>query len=125
MARRRRYQPLKVLLNDRQLGRFGKEAGGGVHFTYDENWLGWENAIPVSLSLPLRERRYAGASVAAVFENLLPDVDQVRKRLAERVGAAGTDAYSLLAEIGRNWQGLRRGVAILARRTRTDPYHTN
>ena len=105
MARRRRYPPLKVLLNDRELGRFGKEAGGSVHFTYDENWLGWENAIPVSLSLPVRERRYAGASVAAVFENLLPDVDQVRRRLAERVGAAGTDAYSLLAEIGRDCVG--------------------
>jgi len=105
MARRRSYRPLKVLLNDRELGKFGKDAGGGVHFTYDHNWLAWESAIPVSLSLPLRERRYTGADVSAVFENLLPDVDQVRKRVAERVGAAGTDAYSLLAEIGRDCVG--------------------
>lgn len=105
MARRRSYRPLNVLLNDRALGKFGKESGGGVHFTYDQDWLAWENAIPVSLSLPLRERKYSGASVTAVFENLLPDVDQVRKRVAERVGAAGTDAYSLLAEIGRDCVG--------------------
>ena len=46
MARRRSYRPLNVLLNDHALGKFGKESGGGVHFTYDQDWLAWENAIP-------------------------------------------------------------------------------
>lgn len=54
MVRRRSYRPLNVLLNDRTLGKFGKESGGGVHFTYDQGWFDWENAIPVPLSLPLR-----------------------------------------------------------------------
>lgn len=34
--------------------------------------------------------------VAAVFDNLLPDSADIRRRVAERTGAAGTDAYSLL-----------------------------
>jgi hypothetical protein len=35
--------------------------------------------------------------IIAVFENLLPDSDLLRKRIAEKVGAKGTDAYSLPA----------------------------
>jgi serine/threonine-protein kinase HipA len=43
--------------------------------------------------------------VVAVFENLLPDSGMLRRRIAERVGAKGTDAYSLLYEIGRDCVG--------------------
>ena len=41
----------------------------------------------------------------AVFDNLLPDNDQIRRRLAARVRAGGYDAYSLLAAIGRDCVG--------------------
>ena len=32
-----------------------------MDFKYAAEWLAWESPIPVSLSLPLREDRYAGA----------------------------------------------------------------
>jgi len=105
MPRRRQHAPLRVYLNNRLVGHFLKEPGGAVSFRYDDSWLGWENAIPVSLSLPLREDAYRGAPVSAVFENLLPDSEALRRRVAERVGAAGADAYSLLAAIGRDCVG--------------------
>jgi serine/threonine-protein kinase HipA len=83
---------------------------------YDKGWLGWDNAIPVSMSLPLREDRYIGDPVLAVFENLLPDNDDIRRRLAERAKAEGSDAYSLLAAVGRDCIGalqfLPDGVAV-------------
>jgi len=53
--------------------------------------------LTVSLSLPLREARYTGRPVIAVFDNLLPDNDEIRRRLAARVRAEGVDAYSLLS----------------------------
>jgi serine/threonine-protein kinase HipA len=55
--------------------------------------------------LPLREDRYVGSSVIAVFDNLLPDSNPIRRRLAGRVGAEGDDAYSLLTAIGRDCVG--------------------
>ena len=61
--------------------------------------------MPVSLSLPLREDRYIGAPVLAVFDNLLPDNTAIRRAVAERVGAGGTDAFSLLAALGRDCVG--------------------
>ncbi len=111
MARRRQHPPLRVLLNNRLVGHLGKDPGGAIDFRYVESWLGWEHALPVSLSLPLREEAYRGAPVAAVFENLLPDSDALRGRVAKRVGAEGTDAYSLLAAIGRDCVGALQFLA--------------
>ena len=53
----------------------------------------------------MREDRYIGAPVINVFDNLLPDSDAIRKRVAERVGAGGTDAYSLLTALGLDCVG--------------------
>lgn len=105
MGRRRAHRPLNVLINARPVGRLEKDAGGGVSFQYDRDWLDWENAFPISLSLPLRAPAWRGAPVAAVFDNLLPDSPAVRRRVAERTGAQGADAYSLLEEIGRDCIG--------------------
>jgi serine/threonine-protein kinase HipA len=87
------------------MGQLMKEPGGAISFRYDESWLSNDTAIPVSLSLPLREDAFKGEPVVAVFENLLPDSDVLRKRVAEKVGAKGTDAYSLLSQIGRDCVG--------------------
>lgn len=105
MARKRRHAPLRVLLNNRLIGHLSKEPGGGIDFRYAESWLTRERIVPVSLSLPLREEPYRGAPVAAVFENLLPDSEALRRRVAEKVGAEGTDSYSLLSRIGRDCVG--------------------
>ncbi|HEX4266472.1 MAG TPA: type II toxin-antitoxin system HipA family toxin [Steroidobacteraceae bacterium] len=105
MARTPNRPPLKVYLNGRLVGRLRREGTGAIDFIYDPTWLAWDNAIPVSLSLPLREDRYIGDPVIAVLDNLLPDNDDIRRRLAERTHANGYDAYSLLAAIGRDCVG--------------------
>jgi serine/threonine-protein kinase HipA len=105
MPRRRTYAPLRVLLNNRPVGRLNKAATGAIDFLYEPAWLEWEHAMPVSLSLPLREDAYRGAAVTAVFDNLLPDSDALRRRVAEKVGAGGTDFYRLLEAIGRDCVG--------------------
>jgi len=105
MSRPRQHTPLRVLLNNQLVGQLLKEPSGAIQFRYDAGWLAKHNAIPVSFSLPLREDAYKGERVVAVFENLLPDSERLRQRIAEKVGAKGTDAYSLLAEIGRDCVG--------------------
>ena len=105
MGRKRSYTPLNVFLNSRLVGQLVRESSGGVSFSYAPAWLDWEHRMPVSLSLPLQETRYSGAPVMAVFDNLLPDSDLIRRRVAERVGAEGVDAFSLLSQIGRDCVG--------------------
>lgn len=111
MARTRRHPPLRVYQNDRLVGYLLKEPSGAIEFRYDHQWLDRSKAFPVSLSLPLREDPWRGEPVAAVFENLLPDSVDLRKRVAEKVGAAGYDAYSLLAAIGRDCVGALQFIA--------------
>ena len=105
MPRHRQYAPLQVFLNNRLVGRLLKQPSGAIQFQYDANWLGWKDSFPVSLSLPLREEPMHGETVMAVFENLLPDSNAMRRRVAEKVGAPGTDVYSLLSAIGRDCVG--------------------
>lgn len=105
MARRKTHAPLDVLINGRQVGSLEKAASGAISFRYSEEWLAWEHRFAVSLSLPLTPAAYRGAPVIAVFDNLLPDRDAVRRRVAERMGAQGTDFYSLLEAIGRDCVG--------------------
>jgi serine/threonine-protein kinase HipA len=97
--------PLNVFLNARLAGVLRRESSGAIDFRYDPKWLSWESTFPISLSLPLREDRYIGAPVIAVFDNLLPDSEPIRRRIAERVGANGTDAYSMLAALGHDCVG--------------------
>ena len=105
MGRRRAHPPLTIFINNRLAGRLLKQASGAIEFRYDQSWLAWEHGFPISLSLPLRESPYTGEPVVAVFDNLLPDNADVRRRVAERTGAQGSDAYSLLERIGRDCVG--------------------
>lgn len=105
MARRRTHEPLRVYLNNRMVGHLNKETSGAINFEYDLSWLEWEHALPISLSLPMQETPFRGEPVVAVFDNLLPDSDALRRRVAEKVGARGTDAYNMLAAIGHDCVG--------------------
>jgi serine/threonine-protein kinase HipA len=102
---RARYEPLNVFLNSRLVGQLRREKSGAISFRYGPSWLDWEFVMPVSLSLPLREEPYSGAPVDAVFENLLPDNGDLRRRIATRTRAEGIDAYSLLGAIGHDCVG--------------------
>lgn len=102
---RARYENLSVFLNSRLVGRLSRNIPGAISFQYDRSWLEWEFVMPVSLSLPLREQPYSGAPVVAVFDNLLPDNDHLRRQIAARTRAEGTDAYSLLGAIGHDCVG--------------------
>jgi serine/threonine-protein kinase HipA len=105
MARRKTHTPLNVLINNRLVGRLMKETSGAIKFQYVKEWLEWEHSFAVSLSLSLRKTAYRGEPVVAVFDNLLPDNPNIRRIVAERTGAGGTDAYSLLEQIGRDCVG--------------------
>ena len=100
MPRKRQHTPLHVLLNNRLVGQLLKEPSGAIQFRYEASWLERKQAVPVSLSLPLREDSYKGERVVAVFENLLPDSEKLRRRVAEKVGAAGCTLVALVKRGG-------------------------
>jgi len=124
-------------MNGRRVGLLTKSPGGETRFNYASNWLDWSGAMPVSLSLPLQEKAHSGSAVISFFDNLLPDSVAVLKSIAERVGANGIDAYSLLSAIGRDCVGAlqfipegmeeeitrKSGFPVEGRRMATAPWH--
>ena len=105
MAKHGRSGTMQVLLNGRLVGALRLAGSGAISFTYDHGWLSWEHAMPISLSLPLREETHQGGPVIAYLENLLPDNQAIRERIAARVRAGGSDAWHMLEKIGRDCVG--------------------
>jgi len=96
---------LDIRINGRLAGEYRYNPAGGVSFAYDADWLAWDFAFPISRQLPLRTGTQSGAPVNAVFENLLPDNTDLRRRIAERTEARSDRPHDLLAVIGRDCIG--------------------
>ncbi len=105
MARKKKYSRLKVLSNGNLVGNLTRTQLGTLEFQYAQEWLDSPNAMPISYSLPLRESPYRELKVQAYFDNLLPDNDAIRTKIAERFGAEGKNPFDLLASIGRDCVG--------------------
>ncbi len=102
----RKSGALGLWMNGERVGTWRVTAQGEHQLHYDETWLASPLGRPLSLSMPLRPASapYKGELVRNYFENLLPDNDNIRQRLAKRF-STGSDAFRLLAEIGRDCVG--------------------
>lgn len=78
-----------------------------MELRYDEAWEQSPLGRPLSLSLPFSVGGVAlkGETVAHFFRNLLPDSEAIRQRMAAKFKAASTDAFDLLAAVGRDCIG--------------------
>lgn len=94
-------------MNGSFVGTWSFQASIGDVLQYDSGWVNAERGRPLSLSLPFTPGNgpHKGAVVRAYFENLLPDSDVIRQRVARRFRTDSTDAFALLAEIGRDCVG--------------------
>ncbi|MBB5272990.1 serine/threonine-protein kinase HipA [Quisquiliibacterium transsilvanicum] len=94
-------------MNGAHVGAWSLAPNAPDTLQYDLAWTQSEQGRPLSLSLPFTPGNapHRGAKVRAYFENLLPDSKDIRERLARRFSTGSTDAFHLLAEIGRDCVG--------------------
>jgi serine/threonine-protein kinase HipA len=106
MGRRAHAQRLNIWLNGSPVGYWDASAGGNT-LTYFDEWIDDEQGRPLSLSLPFQPGNapYRGQVVQNYFDNLLPDSDVIRRRIAQHFRKAGTEPYQLLAAVGRDCVG--------------------
>lgn len=106
MRRRSRARRLALWMNADLVGTWHASPHGD-ELQYDPGWAGSAQGRPLSLSLPFTpgNQPHRGAVVRAYFDNLLPDSQSIRQRLARRFRAASDDAFDLLAQIGRDCVG--------------------
>lgn len=96
---------LAAWMNGQFVGAWAVDRGSHS-FTYAETWLASPKRRALSLSLPITAtREIRGAAVANYFDNLLPDNDRIRERVARRYRTRSTEAFALLEAIGRDCVG--------------------
>jgi serine/threonine-protein kinase HipA len=79
---------------------------GSHRFTYDASWLQSPKRRALSLSLPITPaREVRGLAVANYFDNLLPDNERIRERVARRFKTRSVETFALLEAIGRDCVG--------------------
>ena len=107
MARRSATRVLSIWSNGERVGTWRLPVNGPMELRYDAAWMASPQGRPLSLSLPFRadDAPHVGEKVAHYFENLLPDSDDIRRRLASRFRTASTGAFDLLQAIGRDCVG--------------------
>lgn len=105
MGRKSLTRMLDVHVNGRLAGYYGYRPSVGASFRYAEEWQNWEFGFPISRVLHLAPEAHSGEHVDAVFENLLPDVPDMREKIAERTEARSVRPHDLLAEIGQDCVG--------------------
>jgi len=97
---------LFVYMNGYEVGEYIQHRGGMHEFIYSDSWLDrTSSAIPLSLSLPLTDKKHKGDCVYNYFDNLLPDSLEIRNRIQSRFGAKTNQPFDLLSYIGRECVG--------------------
>jgi serine/threonine-protein kinase HipA len=91
-------QRLNVFIHNQKVGVL-QDIEGTLSFSYDIT-----ATIPISFTLPIREKSYNDKECRPFFENLLPE-GTVRKLVAEKELVSGKNAFSLLNKIGGDCAG--------------------
>lgn len=107
VGRRSHSRSLSIWTNGVRVARWTIPARGEMELHYDADWIGADVGRPLSLSLPfnLQNLPLKGEKVANYFDNLLPDSDAIRRRVAERFRTESTGPFDLLKAIGRDCVG--------------------
>ncbi len=103
---RRTQQRLAIWMNGIRVG-FWEKVRGEDRLQYLPEWIADKQGRPLSLSLPFApgNQLLRGNIVRDYFDNLLPDSESIRRRLAMRYGAESLEPFDLLAELGKDCVG--------------------
>jgi serine/threonine-protein kinase HipA len=72
-----------------------EEVGAETRFTYSPAWLKRQDAVPISLTLPLRVDPYVSKGLHPFFENLLPE-GWLLELTSKRLKISKDDPFGLL-----------------------------
>jgi len=95
---------LSVYLHNRLTGHLWLSGTNRLSFRYDPSYLENQNAIPLSLSLPLREAPYTNDTARPFFSNLLPE-GEVRSLICQIKQISERNDFKLLEAIGGECAG--------------------
>ena len=106
MGRPSHSRTLSIWTNSHRVGTWTLNRRGEHTLKYDSEWMNSPAGRPLSLSLPFTgDVALKGDRVRNFFDNLLPDSETVRLRLATRFKTESAETFDLLQAIGRDCVG--------------------
>ncbi|EPI5312687.1 HipA domain-containing protein [Proteus mirabilis] len=87
------------------VGQFVQQSKTNLSFSYSDEWLAYDSAFPLSLSLPLVKGECSSFNALNFIHNLLPDLKEERLSLAHSVGVQSNDVFTLLSKVGHDCTG--------------------
>jgi len=100
---------LDVYLKNHLVGRLWLDEKRRFVFQYDADWIRKRDAVPLSLSLPLKKDLYAEELSRPFFANLLPE-GEIKQVIARRLQISASNDFTMLNSIGGECAG---AVSIL------------
>ena len=104
----------------RRVGLISGNNASDSRFSYSEDYLGSDDAAPVSLSLPLQTEAFSPAQTKNFFEGLLPE-GFTRRTVAQWMHVAEDDYLPILHGLGRECLG---ALCITVEGEETDAAYT-
>lgn len=94
---------LVVLIDNEIVGHLWLDEKKTFCFQYDDKWIR-TSKIPLSLSIPLRDKPFLDDEPHAFFANLLPE-QKIREVVARNLGVSPQNDFGLLEKIGGDCAG--------------------
>lgn len=100
-------QVLDVYLDGqpRSAGLLATLENGSTRFQYAEDYSAAEGAVPLSLSLPIGPEIFGDVEARSFFVNLLPENQDLMRRVVDQYGIDREDYVGLLAHLGADCPG--------------------
>ena len=107
MATKSLRSQLVIWMNGIRVGVWSPPVSNASSFQYDPAWIESPERRVLSLSLPFTPGNIPlrGKMVTDFFDNLLPDTEEIRRRIMTRYGTRTTKPFDLLEAIGRECVG--------------------
>ncbi|WP_141730749.1 type II toxin-antitoxin system HipA family toxin [Oligoflexus tunisiensis] len=96
--------PLYLFYEKKRVGAFTPDESLRLEFQYDETWIKWSEAFPLSLSLPLQKAVHLHPRPAIFLENLLPE-EKIRRTIEQAYKLPKDSPYQFLKEFGEDIAG--------------------
>lgn len=101
---------LVTLIWGAEAGRVTVEAGGRLRFAYTGEWRERDDAVVLSLSMPLALAEHTHRPVLAYLSGLLPDNPDVLDRWGKQFHVSPLNPFALISHVGEDCAGAAQFV---------------
>jgi HipA-like protein len=95
---------LRVLIDSNPIGSI-MQVSGKYRFIYDSSWQSNQNAIPLSLSMPIALSEHDDKVVRPFMWGLLPESEDTLKEWGRKFHVSERNAFDLLSNVGEDLPG--------------------